>query len=55
MKVELSEHDFSTLVRGEHIYLGRCPDRVEGWKARDKDCPLCRLLIRIEKEMKKGK
>lgn len=32
----------------KHIYNGDCPDDVDP-KARDKDCPLCKLLIKNDK------
>lgn len=31
---------------GEHVYLGNCPDSVEGPDLRDPDCPACRWLDR---------
>ncbi len=32
-----------------HLYMGRCPDVVDGHKKRDKKCPACRVIERAEK------
>lgn len=36
----------------EHIYLGQCPDQIEGHEARDHDCPACRAIIAAERLFK---
>lgn len=28
----------------QHVYMGMCPDQVEGPDVRDDDCPACQLL-----------
>ncbi|WP_281661179.1 hypothetical protein [Microvirgula aerodenitrificans] len=32
-----------------HVYLGACPDQVEGQDARDHDCPACRAIMAAER------
>lgn len=36
----------------EHVYLGQCPDQIEGHTTRDHDCPACRVLIAAEQLVK---
>ncbi|KIL03153.1 hypothetical protein QX25_18365 (plasmid) [Stutzerimonas stutzeri] len=31
-----------------HVYMGMCPDQVEGPDVRDGDCPACQLLTRAD-------
>ncbi len=32
-----------------HRYNGQCPDCVDGFHNRDKQCPACRAIERVEK------
>ena len=32
-----------------HVYLGSCPDQLEGNDARDHDCPACRAIMTAER------
>lgn len=38
----MSENIARTLM--DHMYRGACPDEVNGWVARDPECPACRAL-----------
>jgi hypothetical protein len=38
-----------------HLYMGSCPDALEGSTVRDRSCPACKVLIagaRAAKEMR---
>ena len=30
-----------------HMYMGDCPDEVNGWESRDPECPACRALVEV--------
>lgn len=52
--MSITPADLAILVkvaRGEvqHDYAGRCPDPVEGYESRDPECPICQLIMRVEK------
>ena len=32
----------------EHVYHGRCPDKIEGHATRDHECPACRAITAAE-------
>lgn len=32
----------------QHVYMGMCPDQVEGPDVRDDDCPACQFLTRTD-------
>lgn len=32
----------------QHVYMGMCPDQVEGPDVRDDACPACQLLMRTD-------
>lgn len=34
--------------RTVHDYRGRCPDELEGYGARDPECPACAAMVRAE-------
>lgn len=36
----------------EHVYLGQCPDQIEGHEARDHDCPACQAIMAAEQFIK---
>lgn len=37
-----------------HVYHGQCPDEMEGFAARDPDCPACQAIVRAEKLVAPG-
>jgi hypothetical protein len=38
-----------TKINGIHIYQGNCPDENNGSYSRDKNCPACNALDKVEK------
>lgn len=35
----------------QHVFMGLCPDEVEGIKVRDDECPACRVLMAADKAL----
>lgn len=31
-----------------HVYMGQCPDQIEGHETRDHDCPACQAIMAAE-------
>ena len=31
-----------------HLYMGACPDQVDGHHLRDDECPACQILMRYD-------
>ena len=32
----------------DHVYMGQCPDQIEGHEVRDPDCPACQAIMAAE-------
>lgn len=37
-----------------HVYMGMCPDAIEGAHVRDEDCPACRTLMAVDEHLQKS-
>lgn len=40
--------------RVRHLNRGICPDAIAGHASRDPECPVCRALVRLASEAKRG-
>lgn len=36
----------------DHVYMGQCPDKIEGHTTRDHDCPACQAIMAAEQSAK---